>query len=68
MVARGLEAFEEAGIDRDEVQVRSNRFTIGDIQLRVTADGRWWRFERRGRTWELVEPPADSPDDLISGP
>lgn len=66
VVDQGLEAFDQAGIDPDEVQVRSNRLTWGDIQLRVTADGRWWRFEKRGRTWELVEPPSDRPDDLVS--
>lgn len=66
VIDQGLEAFDEAGIDPDEVQIRSNRMTWGDIQLRVTADGRWWRFEKRGRTWELVEPPSDRPDDLVS--
>ena len=66
VVDQGLAAFDEAGIDPEDVQVRSNRFTWGDIQLRVTADGRWWRFEKRGRTWELVEPPADGPTELIS--
>jgi uncharacterized Zn finger protein len=66
VIDQGLQAFDEAGIDPDEVQIRSNRMTWGDIQLRVTADGRWWRFEKRGRTWELVEPPSDRPDDLVS--
>ena len=66
VVERTLAAFEEAGVDADAVQVRSNRFTVGDVQLRVTADGRWWRYERRGRVWSLVEPPADTPDDLLS--
>ena len=65
VVAQGLEAFDEAGIDPEEVQVRSNRLTHGEVQLRVTSDGRWWRYERRGRTWELVEPPAPHPDDLL---
>lgn len=66
-VAEGLRAFAEAGFDAADVQVRSNRFTAGEVQLRVTADDRWWRFERRGRGWELVEPPADSAAELISG-
>jgi uncharacterized Zn finger protein len=66
VIDQGLDAFDQAGIDPDEVQVRSNRLTWADIQLRVTADGRWWRFEKRGRTWELVEPPSDHPDDLVS--
>jgi hypothetical protein len=66
VVEQALEAFDQAGIDPDDVQIRSNRFTWGDIQLRVSNDLRWWRFEKRGRTWELVEPPADRPDELIS--
>lgn len=66
LIDQGLAAFDEAGIDPDDVQIRSNRLTAGDVQLRVSSDGRWWRFEKRGRTWELVEPPAEAPDDLIS--
>ena len=66
VIDRGLDAFDDAGLDPDDIQVRSNRLTAGDVQLRVSSDGRWWRFERRGRTWELVEPPADDPADLIS--
>ena len=66
VIDQGLDAFDQAGIDPDDVQIRSNRFTWGDIQLRVSSDLRWWRFEKRGRAWELVEPPSDRPDDLIS--
>ncbi len=65
VVDRGLAALEEAGVDPDDVQVRSNRLTAGDVQLRVSQDLRWWRFERRGRAWELVEPPAADPLDLV---
>jgi len=67
VVEQCLEALEDAGVDRSEVQVRSNRITLGEVQLRVTADRRWWRYERRGRSWDLVEPPSRSPADLISG-
>lgn len=67
LAERALRAFAEAGARPDAVSVRSNRFTLGDVQLRVTADGRWWRFEKQGRSWELVEPPADDPEDLVSG-
>ncbi|MGI8754657.1 MAG: SWIM zinc finger family protein [Acidimicrobiales bacterium] len=66
VVEQGRAAFTEVGVDADAIGVRSNRLTVGDVQLRVTADGRWWRYERRGRTWELVEPPADRPEDLLS--
>jgi hypothetical protein len=63
----GLDAFEDAGVDRAAVRVRANRLTLGDVQLRVTADGRWWRYERHGRQWELVEPPTDAPEELLGG-
>jgi hypothetical protein len=63
----GLEAFEDAGVDRDEVRVRANRLTAGDVQLRVTPDERWWRYEQQGRRWELVEPPVEHPGDLLDG-
>jgi len=66
VIDQGIRAFAEAGIGADEVQVRSNRFTHGEVQLRVSNDGRWWRFEKRGRAWELVEPPTTDPADLIS--
>ncbi|MEO6628371.1 MAG: hypothetical protein ABIP03_07340, partial [Aquihabitans sp.] len=67
VIETGLQAFEDIGADPEEVQVRSNRMTLGDVQLRVTEDGRWWRYEKRGRSWDLVEPPARTPDDLVSG-
>lgn len=67
VVDAGHRAFVEAGVDPAHVQVRSNRVTAGDVQLRVTADGRWWRYERRGRTWELVEAPSTDPTDLVGG-
>lgn len=64
----GRRAFLDLGIDPREIQVRSNRITVGDVQLRLTGDGRWWRYERRGRTWELVEAPSKDPEDLVSAP
>ncbi len=66
VIDQGLDAFDQAGINPDDVQVRSNRFTWGDIQLRVSSDLRWWRFEKRARSWDLVEPPSERPEDLIS--
>ena len=67
VVDAAVAAVADAGIDPASVQVRTNRITVGDVQLRVTPDRRWWRYERRGRAWDLVEPPADAPDDLVSG-
>ena len=65
LLDRGLAALAEAGYDEHEVQVRSNRLTVGDVQLRVTSDERWWRYEQRGRSWELVEAPSHDPFDLV---
>ncbi|MCU1358368.1 MAG: hypothetical protein JWM89_3786 [Acidimicrobiales bacterium] len=67
LVEAAIDAFEAAGVDVMALSIRSNRFSTRDVQLRVTTDGRWWRYEKRGRTWELVEPPADSPADLLTG-
>lgn len=67
VVELGLAAFTDVGIDPADVQIRSNRLTCGDVQLRVSSDGRWWRYERRGRSWELVEPPTEDPTELVSG-
>lgn len=61
-------AFLDAGVEAKAIQVRSNRVTVGDVQLRVTADGRWWRYERRERAWELVEAPSSDPSDLVGEP
>lgn len=65
VVDAGVRAFIEAGVDRTAIQVRSNRVTVDDVQLRVTSDGRWWRYERRDNTWELVEAPSPDPTDLV---
>lgn len=65
VLQQGLDALAEAGVDETEVQVRSNRLTIDDLQLRVSQDLRWWRYERRGRAWELVEPPVADPRALV---
>ena len=67
VVEAGRRALEEAGVDPANIQTRSNKVTVGDVQLRVTADGRWWRYERRGRAWDLVEAPSDDPADLVGG-
>lgn len=46
---------------------RANTVVAGHLQLRLGRDGRWYRLERRGSGWDLVEPPADDPADLIGG-
>jgi hypothetical protein len=49
------------------VRVRANRISLkgGDIQLRLGRRGSWYRFERTGRTWVLVEGPAADPAALV---
>jgi uncharacterized Zn finger protein len=49
------------------VRIRANRISLtgGAIQLRLGRSGSWYRFERIGRTWELVEGPAADPATLV---
>jgi hypothetical protein len=47
------------------VRVHRNRLAIGDVQLRLARDRRWYRFAKRGGAWELEAGPADEPDDLV---
>lgn len=46
-------------------RVTDNRVTAGSVQLRLSRDGRWWRFRKRGSRWVLSAAPADDPDDLL---
>ena len=41
-----------------------NRLTHGEIQLRLGADGRWYRLVRAGDAWRLDGPPAERPLDI----
>ncbi len=61
-VARG--ALVTAGAPPSQVKVRLNMLTVGDLQIRLGSDGRWWRFAKRSGAWELDSPPAEEPDDL----
>jgi uncharacterized Zn finger protein len=36
-----------------------------DTRLGQARDGRWYRLDRVGRTWELRQSPADDPADLL---
>ncbi len=47
-------------------RITDNRVTAGSVQLRLSRDGRWWRFEKRGGRWGLAAPPADDPADLVA--
>jgi len=48
------------------LRITDNRVTAGSLQLRLSRDGRWWRFEKRGGRWGLAAPAADDPDDLLA--
>ena len=46
-------------------RVRANTVSAGALQLRLSPDGRWYRFDRHGRSWDLTGPPATDPSDLL---
>jgi len=54
----------EARVPAGRIRIDRNAVIIGEVQLRVGHDGRWWRFERRSNRWELAAPPAAEPDEL----
>lgn len=56
-----------AAASQRRVRVDRNRLVVGDVQLRLARDGRWYRFAKRGGAWELDAGPADDPDDLVPG-
>ncbi len=50
----------------DGARVRGNTTSLGTTQLRLDADGRWWRFTADDRLgWLLTDGPADDPDDFV---
>ena len=64
-MANAREAVAAALPDSARVTVRSNRITVGTLQLRLDEAGCWWRFEKRRGRWEISAQPADDADDLI---
>lgn len=47
-------------------KVRANAVSLGDTQLRLDEDHRWWRFVADDHLgWVLVDGPADDPADLM---
>ncbi len=54
-----------AAATQRRVRVDRNRLVVGDLQLRMARDGRWFRFAKRGGAWELEAGPADEADDLV---
>lgn len=65
-----LEAARLAILDlgpRARARVRGDGVYTGTgVLLRPGPDRRWYRLERRGRTWDLAAPPADDPADLVT--
>lgn len=51
---------------------RLDRVVVGDVELVIGPDDRWYALERRGRRRELQRPPSDDPlsllDDAVGGP
>jgi uncharacterized Zn finger protein len=48
------------------VRAWRNRLTRGRLQLRLGADGLWYRFVRSGGDWVLDGPPSPEPDALLA--
>ena len=49
------------------VRADANRLSGGDVHLRYSRDGRWYRCERRGGGWDVVAPPSADPAQLVTG-
>lgn len=47
-------------------KVRANRVSLGPVQLRLDAEGAWWRFDADDhKGWILTAGPASDPADLM---
>lgn len=64
VLAAGRQALIDAGAPAARVKVRLNTLTFGDVQVRLGADGGWWRFERLSGAWVLAAARASEPEDL----
>jgi uncharacterized Zn finger protein len=64
-VAEGRAALERLA-GQDAVRAWRNRLTGGRLQLRLGANGRWYRFVRSGGAWVLDGPPSPDPDALVA--
>ncbi|HVM04570.1 MAG TPA: hypothetical protein VM242_05305 [Acidimicrobiales bacterium] len=68
-MAAAREAVLAAGLPATKVRVRQNRVALGaGEEVRLSRDGRWYRFAKRAGRWEIVAPPADAPDELVDVP
>ncbi|MGH3370098.1 MAG: SWIM zinc finger family protein, partial [Nocardioidaceae bacterium] len=65
-MAAAREALVAGGLASSKVRVRQNRVAVGPgEEVRLSRDGRWYRFAKRAGRWEIVAPPADAPDELV---
>jgi len=61
MIADGRDALMAVVLRNVKVRVRGNRITAGPVQLRVAANGNWYRFEKVNNRWELKAGPDLDP-------
>jgi uncharacterized Zn finger protein len=64
-LAEGRAALERLA-GQGAVRAWRNRLTGGRLQLRLGANGRWYRFVRSGGEWVLDGPPSPDPDALVA--
>jgi uncharacterized Zn finger protein len=64
-LAEGRAALERLA-GQGAVRAWRNRLTGGRLQLRLGANGRWYRFVRSGGEWVLDGPPSSDPDALVA--
>jgi uncharacterized Zn finger protein len=64
-LAEGRAALERLA-GQGAVRTWRNRLTGGRLQLRLGANGRWYRFVRSGGEWVLDGPPSPEPDALLA--
>ena len=64
-LAEGRAALERLA-GQGAVRAWRNRLTGGRLQLRLGANGRWYRFVRSGGAWVLDGPPSPDPDALVA--
>jgi uncharacterized Zn finger protein len=64
-VAEGRAALDRLA-GQGAVRAWRNRLTQGRLQLRLGANGLWYRFIRSGSDWVLDGPPSPEPDALLA--
>jgi uncharacterized Zn finger protein len=64
-VAEGRAALDRL-VGQGAVRAWRNRLTQGRLQLRLGANGLWYRFVRSGGDWVLDGPPSPEPDALLA--